>query len=1337
MLPETLSLVKKAIEESQLPASDCPMLVDGSKNNEKALNNWLQAHQKITAQNPAKDTLARKIAFYMVQAPDMDGLVEAAFALLYPHSSVRMLHSIHPQQFIEGDYTLSGTLGEIAVMHEVSPVFPSITSVEQIAPAIAALEVWAKTVKEPHDKTNPLFIAQYAEYLSVQHFLKAVRARVPLTRENIPALIQSLDYRASKTGFTGNPRSPYNIFCAQLAWLCVDASKGNVQEQFWKILYPEATQVFDGNENKTWPRYGEALLDDHCLIHYRGVYEQIKTKSPEAILNQRSASAQVRIKSFVSAHATIWNGLDQALLQFSSARTQPLTSLSKAKNYLDFFNQVHQLLDHYKKGSAAQSGEYDIGENGAFEMIPYQARMVEFKKFVLLKPPNSPLKIFCMQQHTYTFLGEALKASLLDIISNLTETKTDRMKNNSKSCFQRNQKALESVLKDPSLREELKNIRFIFDQHVDSNEERKSFEGIDALHYAKTHLQVVNFRQKSEGELQRYASQAFVQGYDMVEIVKSYQAILKQQGSAYRTLNDRIERGITERVHNFVFNMSGDTLDAQQDFLRNFFGDGTWILLCNLEQFDKDVLKFLNKICENYHMSDEAPGFIIAALNIIDKQSLSISPEYLPHWVDSLNPSEQEKNNELILRILTKKCMVNGTVNQNFFIFGVPKKYYPALIKRCNMSDTESIKLIKVLDLKKHNEVLKLFPLPLRIDVIKARVKDGTETKESLTDQLIEYFPNEAVDEAVRASYQDLLKGILNNYADYLWIYQSFVKHKPHAEKQYNPLLYKAIRARLLESTSVAQIIPWMQCEDVTIHKIIYEHLLQWADQKKHFTSTAHFIELLKQLNNPQWHLSLIGLWLSLHPKTTREEFNAITPYLRDEQQLIKAGQIFGCDVTVLLVRNMVQLCAALKKVSAVYHDTDDDKTKRIALLKHGMMYFLHITAHYLEIIKYLDITEQHSLIAHWLKRKPFAGLAEFNEMLSYIENKQQIKEAYHAFGEQILESISSPLELCKFLCYASVNDIQACLDRSVQHPKLKNFMLHFALDHVNHSIGYDDVKQILGRYIEQHPEKFFPAETMSKDLAAFKLQRSKLVMPRQTLPCENHTSSPVALENANQKYRAMMKIIKSKTITTEKEPQAVKKEAIESTLGKEIIDQFCPDVHQDLGAYDVSKQYEALERLSQFVHARFFTQLQTILAAMQEQIDQSENEAQTQQFKVVSSQFKDAIKHTLAQIVKDPAIVLMTRQQELQGLLLAITSCFAQSPSIAEYENTIMGYLKFICRQLLALVTDSPEKSNPYHNENFPSYRTYTTVNSHIHTKCRIKEDTEMLPIAAVTMVM
>jgi len=129
----------------------------------------------------------------------------------------------------------------------------------------------------------------------------------------LPAIKEFLGKRTNrflKSGYTGNPHAPENRLAAQLAWLCVDWTKPNTQEQFWKILYPEIKSVYDGGDNEIWPAYGLGILVKNKagdlqerLINYTEIYKLAQTKAGfEKIKNEFALETFHRIYRFYPGH---------------------------------------------------------------------------------------------------------------------------------------------------------------------------------------------------------------------------------------------------------------------------------------------------------------------------------------------------------------------------------------------------------------------------------------------------------------------------------------------------------------------------------------------------------------------------------------------------------------------------------------------------------------------------------------------------------------------------------------------------------------------------------------------------------------------------------------------------------------------------------------------------------------------------------------------------------------------------------------------------------------------------------------------------------------------------
>jgi hypothetical protein len=248
-------------------------------------------------------------------------LIKTAFATLLKMPFDRFTlrpGQITKDQFIRGQY-VQLTQAERPVIHPL-PIgddssIPVLLRFEDIPAAFEALE---KSIQK-----NPNNLHDDALALSAQELVNHYKASTTLY---ISELLSKLSYTTSKTGYTGQPFSPANALCAQLAWLVVNRSKPNPLEQFWKLLYPQVTGTASAISDAQWPSYGEALLDENLaqgiegqLINYRLVYEQAKLGTINTI---------DRVRKFHPAHVAFWLG------EKSSA--QP----SEFKNYEEFFTAL-------------------------------------------------------------------------------------------------------------------------------------------------------------------------------------------------------------------------------------------------------------------------------------------------------------------------------------------------------------------------------------------------------------------------------------------------------------------------------------------------------------------------------------------------------------------------------------------------------------------------------------------------------------------------------------------------------------------------------------------------------------------------------------------------------------------------------------------------------------------------------------------------------------------------------------------------------------------------------------------------------------------------------------
>ncbi|MFI4956514.1 MAG: hypothetical protein ACHQAX_04835 [Gammaproteobacteria bacterium] len=311
-------LINNELKTSVLPETDKNELLNKLNNptnadKAKTLKDWLNRSPRPGEFKFTETRLARIIALQLAWANLMDNPSEdsplpvAALRNLYPKSlQLEIRGDVTVNEFLNQKYILLGEGNRITVQampQTNNNAIPMITNFYDIPTTFVALE--EMNIPEPTD------LASRVNRECIEKLLNLYKKSKLNTMEDIQKFLEKIPYRFSRAGYTGSPFTVFNTLCAQLAWLCVDKTKPDAQEQFWKNLYPEIRGVMDGLNDNDWPLYGEAILDDALangqpgkLINYRSVYQHPSfIDSGNTDLNCMNG----RVLTFCSEHQSYWS----------------------------------------------------------------------------------------------------------------------------------------------------------------------------------------------------------------------------------------------------------------------------------------------------------------------------------------------------------------------------------------------------------------------------------------------------------------------------------------------------------------------------------------------------------------------------------------------------------------------------------------------------------------------------------------------------------------------------------------------------------------------------------------------------------------------------------------------------------------------------------------------------------------------------------------------------------------------------------------------------------------------------------------------------------------------
>lgn len=426
---------------------------------DRGLRNWLKAQQQQgeAALLPLRRVVAYQVALADLK-PDADEseVTHLAFAHLFSRTLPKLELTVFEQEaFLRGEF-ICVMDGVTPIIYELprTPLFQSVLKRQDIAQAIQALQ---RTLNDFHQADNDLkHLDAYAQAKTTEAVLKAFNEKLKphLDDDDItPAIrdfLRSLPHRFSKTGFTGHPACPANVFCAQLAWLITNTHKADALKHFWQALYPEldAEQPLE-----SLPRYGEALLDEPLakgqkgrLINYRQCYA-------EKDLRKFAENAQQRIQRFHGPHADYW-----------ASTLQPHSALNY-RNYWEFFQALLRFLDEHRSKNHPENEE-GIPEAAQAVFLPMQQQMLAFKQLATSRSA---------QGLTFKTLAEASK--LLAVIHNLTTPPQGSLN----SCFDINHESLQRILHSEGMRELLESIPCNLVSLKASQAQRENMQGSDPL----------------------------------------------------------------------------------------------------------------------------------------------------------------------------------------------------------------------------------------------------------------------------------------------------------------------------------------------------------------------------------------------------------------------------------------------------------------------------------------------------------------------------------------------------------------------------------------------------------------------------------------------------------------------------------------------------------------------------------------------------------------------------------------------------------------------------------------------------------------------------------------
>lgn len=568
--------------------------------------NWLKAVSNRYGRDSNQDALARKIALTLAQElpakkrlpAGPKGLLNKAFVFLFPLSAeLQIDDSISLKSFECGYFRCFGLSTMKIIELPVSTTIAPIISLQDIPRAKKDLQAICK------QESSTMYDS--ALQLSAQEFIKVLDGKQSL---------KSLSYRSSRTGYTADPYSLINLMAAQMAWMKVELNSSNPLKDFWLNLYPEVTGVIDGQDNTFWPRYGEALFEDNKLINYRNLYETAKKHGVQQVVGQYSESTKNRIFSFQPMHANFW--------------ALPESSELKFDNYLDFFETLLSLLYKYRANNPDRGSHFesDIGDAPTMEMQAYLDRLIAFSTYVTSLPEHHPLKI--------------KSTGLIDLKTKLTTWV------GTNSCFNNNSDVLRDALKDQTLRYELKELAFSHEE-IKQYLKGQIYSGQDRLPYLHAHCSA-RIDSMTVEQLIEAANHAVTRGYPIPSLVKRFKAILKKQGPHYvkqdrdegGRLKDKIKRGVTERVFNFIQQMNNMALYEKNSFLQEFYRDGRWFQFSSNSDLI-DEIKFFVKAFDECMLREEISTYVNAAVKVMAESERMSDLNSIYLWLSLLSDPDE------------------------------------------------------------------------------------------------------------------------------------------------------------------------------------------------------------------------------------------------------------------------------------------------------------------------------------------------------------------------------------------------------------------------------------------------------------------------------------------------------------------------------------------------------------------------------------------------------------------------------------------------------------------------------------------------------------------------
>jgi hypothetical protein len=174
-------------------------------------------------------------------------------------------------------------------------------------------------------------------------------------------------------GYTADPLSPANIYCAKIAWKIVGKTQTNPREQFWKLLYPHLQALYLGADDRDWPNYGEALLWGDKLVNYRKLALMAQHRDVHKIITGRNHQnvtdkiLKLTLEAMPSFHRMTLSEF-RSLEIFNSAQNDALFWQSSDKihwnNACEFFQDVLSVLDQYR---SSRNGNERLEHEMSFE----------------------------------------------------------------------------------------------------------------------------------------------------------------------------------------------------------------------------------------------------------------------------------------------------------------------------------------------------------------------------------------------------------------------------------------------------------------------------------------------------------------------------------------------------------------------------------------------------------------------------------------------------------------------------------------------------------------------------------------------------------------------------------------------------------------------------------------------------------------------------------------------------------------------------------------------------------------------------------------------------------